>query len=109
MERRLELLEMEVLYRENDGSVVIFRHIDNHILGHISMNGMGSRKSCKTRAMTPFALLGKFSFALFSSIGIRVGSRFKGSLMPAFLTICRGEADRGSGKPKNGDVPPLKA
>ena len=41
--------------------------------------------------MTPFALSGEFSFAvLFSSIGIRVGSRFKGSLtMPPFLTICR--------------------
>ena len=39
MERRLELLEMEVLYRENDGLVFIFRHIDYHILVHISMNG----------------------------------------------------------------------
>ena len=31
------MLDMDVLFKENDGLVVIFRLVDSHILRHISM------------------------------------------------------------------------
>ena len=68
MQSGLGLFEMGVLSREHDETVVIFRHIDSHIL-------LESRKSCKARPMTSFALSGKLSHFLF---GLRHRDPFQG-------------------------------